>query len=157
MYGSTQVRWQKNIKAIKEFFLAGSFLRRLILKIVSMRVNRDVNQKKWIILSLLFFMKDCFHLKVFRISYQKEYTGVIVKKETWTFKKNYFIMKYRLSTKLSWRSYQWIWTGARIKSRILKVIKLSDCEWSFVQKIVLKIVSMRDTGRIKKGKFRVFE
>ena len=40
-----------------------------------------------------FFMKDICHLKLFWISYQKEYTGVIVKKESWTFKKNYFIMK----------------------------------------------------------------
>ena len=94
-----------------------------------------------------FFMKDRFHLKLLWISYQREYTGVIVKKETSTFKKIYFIMKDCLSTKLSWRSYQWVWTGARIECRILKVEKLSDCEESFLQKTVLIIVSMRAYGK----------
>ena len=81
-----------------------SILKKNYLKTVSMPVHRDVNQKKLNNICTSFFLKDCFHLKLFWISYQREYTEVIVKKETWTFKKIYSIMEDCLSIKLCWRS-----------------------------------------------------
>ena len=55
--GTTQVRWQKNLKGIKEFFLEGLFLRRVILKIVTMRVHSSNVEKNSI-----------FFVKMFRIA-----------------------------------------------------------------------------------------
>ena len=73
-------------------------------------------------------MKDCFLKKIFWLSCQKQYTGAIVKKQLEVIKKLIFFMKHWLYTNFFWRLYEWVWTGAGVEIRILKVIKLFDCE-----------------------------
>ena len=73
---------------MESFQLKDQFLKKLSEDGINAGKQGCQSKEKWIIFGTLFFMKDCFHLKLFWISYQREYTEVIVKKETWTLKKN---------------------------------------------------------------------
>ena len=98
-------------------------------------------------------------MKIFWISYQKECTGTInKKKENWISEKNIKIKKKdRLHTKLSWTSYEWVWTATTIKSKNIKTVKIVDCERPFLHQIILKIVSMRiHSSNVKKQKLKFF-
>ena len=107
---------QRQFRLIETYFfkifqLKDQFYKNFYLKTVSMRVNRDVNQKKWKLLKTLFFNEGLFSFKCFLNIVSKGIDWSDSQKATWTLKKTYFIMKDRLSTNISWRSYQWVATG----------------------------------------------
>ena len=76
------------------------------------------------------------------LNFISEWVHRNVTNQKYDFFMKHFILIDRLYTKISRRSYHWVCTRATIRSKKLKVIKIFDCESSFLQRVFLKIVSL---------------